>query len=66
MFDNSVTPKKCSYDSTVSTTVCSVIDTCEEIISPTSAADCNLYLNGGTCQFANNKCITTKTGCSGY
>ncbi|CAD8206022.1 unnamed protein product [Paramecium pentaurelia] len=66
MFTDAVTPTKCSYDSATSTTACSNIDTCEEIISPTTAADCNKKLNNGNCQFSNNKCITTKTACTGY
>ncbi|CAD8205842.1 unnamed protein product [Paramecium pentaurelia] len=65
MFTDAVTPTKCSYDSATSTT-CSDIDTCEEIISPTSAADCNKKLDDGECQFTNNKCITTKAACTGY
>lgn len=49
MFTDAVTPTKCSYDSATSTTACSNIDSCEEIISPTSAADCNKKLNNGNC-----------------
>ncbi|CAK64749.1 unnamed protein product (macronuclear) [Paramecium tetraurelia] len=65
MFTNAVTATKCSFDSATPTT-CSNIDSCEEIISPTSAADCNKKLNDGQCQFVNNKCITTKNACTGY
>ncbi|CAD8212927.1 unnamed protein product [Paramecium octaurelia] len=65
MFTNAATPTKCSYDSATAT-ICSNINTCEEIISPTSAADCNKRLDDGDCQFTNNKCITTKTACTGY
>ncbi|CAD8122988.1 unnamed protein product [Paramecium sonneborni] len=66
MLDNTATPKACTYDSVVSTVNCSNIDSCEEIINPTSAASCNLYFNDRTCQFAGGKCITTKTACTGY
>ncbi|CAK64744.1 unnamed protein product (macronuclear) [Paramecium tetraurelia] len=66
MFTNAATPTKCSYDAGVSTTACSNIDSCEEIISPTSAAYCNKILDDGDCQFTNNKCITTKNACTGY
>lgn len=48
MFTNAVTATKCSFDSATPTT-CSNIDSCEEIISPTSAADCNKKLNDGQC-----------------
>jgi len=49
MVTDAATPTKCSYDSVESTTACSNIDTCEEIISPTNAADCNKKLNDGKC-----------------
>ncbi|CAD8122845.1 unnamed protein product [Paramecium sonneborni] len=65
MFTNSVTPTKCSYEAS-SSTVCSDINTCEEILFPLSTVDCNFQLNDGKCQFANNQCITTQTACTGY
>ena len=46
MLDNSATPLKCTY---VSGATCAAIATCENVISPTSAAYCNAFLKVTTC-----------------